>query len=53
MSSELKSMYAFFAPDDISEAALQHYLTFQYVPEPDCLTKSVKKAEAGAYDKKK
>lgn len=33
--------------------ALQHYLSFQYVPEPDTMTSNVKKLEPGHYFTKK
>lgn len=33
--------------------ALQHYLSFQYVPEPDTLTKEIKKLQPGHYFIKK
>lgn len=35
--------------DDLSYASLQHYLSFQYVPEPDTMTEQIKKLPSGHY----
>ncbi|MCM2675084.1 asparagine synthase (glutamine-hydrolyzing) [Alkalicoccobacillus plakortidis] len=46
-ASELKSLRVIDPQLDISDEAIQHYLTYQYVPEPMSLAKSVKKLEPG------
>jgi asparagine synthase (glutamine-hydrolysing) len=38
---------------ELDVASLQHYLSFQYVPEPDTLTKTIKKLAPGHYFIKK
>ncbi|WP_019153632.1 asparagine synthase (glutamine-hydrolyzing) [Robertmurraya massiliosenegalensis] len=37
----------------LDRGSLQHYLSFQYVPEPDTLTKGIKKLQPGHYFIKK
>ncbi|UOQ48089.1 asparagine synthase (glutamine-hydrolyzing) [Gracilibacillus caseinilyticus] len=46
-ASEQKSLLADSPSIDIE--ALQHYLTFQYVPEPLSMTESIQKLEPGCY----
>ncbi|ENH97129.1 asparagine synthase [Gracilibacillus halophilus YIM-C55.5] len=45
--SEKKSIIS--AEDTVDVKALQNYLTFQYVPEPDTMHQSIKKLEPGHY----
>ncbi|WP_332695018.1 asparagine synthase (glutamine-hydrolyzing) [Halalkalibacter lacteus] len=46
-ASEQKSIHSSIVPEDISREALQHYLTYQYVPEPMCLSTKVQKLLPG------
>ncbi|MBS4191714.1 asparagine synthase (glutamine-hydrolyzing) [Bacillus sp. FJAT-49705] len=48
-ASEKKSILAELHSDVLNECALQHYLTYQFVPEPDTMTKGIKKLEPGYY----
>ncbi|HLT54867.1 MAG TPA: asparagine synthase (glutamine-hydrolyzing) [Bacillota bacterium] len=52
-SSEKKSLTLMLEKEEVHPEALQHYLSFQYVPEPFTLTKGIKKAEPGHYFVKK
>ncbi|MCE7791324.1 asparagine synthase (glutamine-hydrolyzing) [Salipaludibacillus sp. CUR1] len=52
-ASELKSIDAYKSQGNLSAEALQHYLTYQYVPEPLCLEKDVKKLLPGHFLTKK
>jgi asparagine synthase (glutamine-hydrolysing) len=48
-ASEQKSLFAYHTFENLSKEALQHYLTYQYVPEPLCLTHEIKKLLPGHY----
>ena len=49
-ASEVKSIFQGMQLDDsIDETQLQHYLSFQYVPEPNTLFPSIKKVKPGHY----
>ena len=49
-ASEVKSIFqGMQIEDSIDETQLQHYLTFQYVPEPNTLFPSIKKVKPGHY----
>ncbi|MCP3032154.1 asparagine synthase (glutamine-hydrolyzing) [Halobacillus sp. A1] len=50
-ASEKKSLVS--PNDDVSTLALQHYLSYQYVPEPLTMTSDVHKVEPGHYFIKK
>lgn len=54
-SSEMKSLYGCFGWDknNINLEALQHYFSFQYVPEPQTMQENIRKLEAGHYFYKK
>ncbi|GGJ99619.1 asparagine synthetase B [Lentibacillus kapialis] len=52
-ASEKKSMTAMMESEEVDSEALQHYLSFQYVPEPLTMTEGIKKVEAGHYFVKK
>lgn len=52
-ASEKKSILLAIENDLIDHAALQHYLTFQYVPEPSTMSIGIKKLEPGHYFTKK
>ncbi|ALX48432.1 asparagine synthase (glutamine-hydrolyzing) [Lentibacillus amyloliquefaciens] len=52
-TSEKKSMTLMMENEAIDPEALQHYLSFQYVPEPLTMTEGIKKVEAGHYFVKK
>ncbi|WP_449619751.1 asparagine synthase (glutamine-hydrolyzing) [Robertmurraya sp. Marseille-Q9965] len=52
-SSEQKSIRYLTDDHELSNANLQHYLTYQYVPEPLCLSKSVLKLKPGYFLLKK
>ncbi|MDQ0219332.1 asparagine synthase (glutamine-hydrolyzing) [Peribacillus cavernae] len=39
--------------DELNADSLQHYLSFQYVPEPDTMTRHIKKLSPGHYFTKK
>ncbi|MGE8078800.1 asparagine synthase (glutamine-hydrolyzing) [Peribacillus loiseleuriae] len=51
-ASEKKSILTVIN-EELDEQSLQHYLSFQYVPEPATLTKSIKKLLPGHYFTKK
>lgn len=53
MASEAKSIYDMKKDVKVNVDFLQHYLTFQYYPEPHTAVKSVKKLEPGHYIKQK
>ncbi|MBW9234768.1 asparagine synthetase B, partial [Leptospira santarosai] len=36
-------------PEEMDTDSLQHYLSFQYVPEPNTMTRAIKKLPAGHY----
>ncbi|WP_085522898.1 asparagine synthase (glutamine-hydrolyzing) [Tuberibacillus sp. Marseille-P3662] len=52
-ASEKKSLLAGEANDDLSQAALQYYLTYQFVPEPYTMSKKIHRLEPGHYFTKK
>ncbi|QPC48427.1 asparagine synthase (glutamine-hydrolyzing) [Mangrovibacillus cuniculi] len=52
-SSERKSLDQLFKEPALDEVALQHYLTFQYVPEPFSSFKEIKRFPPGHYFEKK
>ncbi|UFT98167.1 asparagine synthase (glutamine-hydrolyzing) [Radiobacillus kanasensis] len=52
-ASEKKSITLMQEKDQVDTEALQHYLSFQYVPEPLTMTKGVHKVEPGHFFMKK
>ncbi|MEP6599132.1 MAG: asparagine synthase (glutamine-hydrolyzing) [Actinomycetota bacterium] len=51
-ASEKKSLLTIAPPDvasTLDTAALQHYLTLQYVPEPASMHRSIRRLESGTY----
>lgn len=48
-ASEKKSILLALENDFIDHKSLQHYLTFQYVPEPNTMSIGIKKLEPGHY----
>ncbi|SFA39736.1 asparagine synthase (glutamine-hydrolysing) [Parageobacillus thermantarcticus] len=52
-ASEKKSILHAMEQDVLHYDALQHYLTFQYVPEPMTMSVGIRKLEPGHYIKKK
>lgn len=52
-ASEKKSITMIDQFEAVNPAALQHYLSFQYVPEPQTMTEGIKKVEPGHYFVKK
>lgn len=52
-ASEKKSIVHQFENDAMDYEALQHYLTYQYVPEPFTMSEGIKKLEPGCYFTKK
>ncbi|TFJ92818.1 asparagine synthase (glutamine-hydrolyzing) [Lentibacillus salicampi] len=52
-ASEKKSMTVMMENEAVDYEALQHYLSFQYVPEPMTMTEGIKKVEPGHYFVKK
>ncbi|KIP20225.1 MULTISPECIES: asparagine synthase (glutamine-hydrolyzing) [Anoxybacillus] len=53
VASEKKSILYALEHDELNHEALQHYLTFQYVPEPLTMSAHIRKLEPGHYMKKK
>lgn len=53
IASEAKSIYEMLDGIEINTEMLQHYLTFQYFPEPYTVAKSIKKLSPGHYIKQK
>jgi asparagine synthase (glutamine-hydrolysing) len=51
--SEKKSILLAMENTEINKDALQHYLTYQFVPEPYSMTEGIQKLEPGHYFKKK
>lgn len=47
MGSEKKSILHALKEKELDEVSLQNYMTYQFVPEPDSLTKNVKRLEPG------
>lgn len=52
-ASEKKSILMAIENDVLNYDALQHYLTYQFVPEPDTMSAGIKKLEPGHYFTKK
>ncbi|RBW67990.1 asparagine synthase (glutamine-hydrolyzing) [Bacillus taeanensis] len=52
-ASEKKSILLSLENDVLHHEALQHYLTYQYVPEPETMSVDIKKLEPGHCFKKK
>ncbi|MCA0987572.1 asparagine synthase (glutamine-hydrolyzing) [Guptibacillus algicola] len=52
-ASEKKSITLLQNYEQVDEVSLQHYLSFQYSPEPMTLTEGIKKVEPGNYFVKK
>ncbi|WP_249870480.1 asparagine synthase (glutamine-hydrolyzing) [Oceanobacillus saliphilus] len=52
-ASEKKSIHLMLENEIVNREALQHYLSFQYVPEPMTMTAGIQKVEAGHYFTKK
>jgi asparagine synthase (glutamine-hydrolysing) len=52
-ASEKKSILLSLENDVLNHEALQHYLTYQYVPEPETMSVDIKKLEPGHCFKKK
>lgn len=48
-ASEKKSIGIILDQEEVDETSLQHYLSFQYVPEPRTLTKGIQKVLPGHY----
>ncbi|PAV29352.1 asparagine synthase (glutamine-hydrolyzing) [Virgibacillus profundi] len=48
-ASEKKSLIAFETDNPVSQEALQHYLSFQYVPEPHTISGEIQTLKAGHY----
>lgn len=48
-SSEKKSILPILQNKGVNPTSLQHYFTYQYVPEPDSLTEDIRKVEPGHY----
>ena len=46
-ASEQKSIHSYITLEELSKEALQHYLTYQYVPEPLCLSNKITKLLPG------
>lgn len=51
-SSDKKALHNLLTTEQVDETALQHYLSFQYVPEPFTMTKVIKVVKPGTYFKK-
>ncbi|MFD1040171.1 asparagine synthase (glutamine-hydrolyzing) [Virgibacillus byunsanensis] len=52
-ASEKKSITLLMENEEVDNDALQHYLSFQFVPEPMTMTANIKKVEPGHYFVKK
>ncbi|MEW9677082.1 asparagine synthase (glutamine-hydrolyzing) [Lentibacillus sp. L22] len=52
-ASEKKSISLMSETEQVDNESLQHYLSFQFVPEPYTMTAGIKKAEPGHYFVKK
>ncbi|RXZ02160.1 asparagine synthase (glutamine-hydrolyzing) [Fictibacillus sp. S7] len=52
-ASEKKSILLASTGGEFNKEALQHYLTFQYVPEPHTLSRKIKRLEPGHFFTKK
>lgn len=49
VASEAKSIRLILKEKKLNEAALQDYMTFQYVPEPQTLTSEIHRLQPGSY----
>jgi len=49
LASEKKSLLVGRHPSPVANEALQHYLTFQFVPEPETMDASIKRLPPGHY----
>jgi asparagine synthase (glutamine-hydrolysing) len=52
-ASEKKSILLMREQNTVNHEALQHYLTYQYVPEPSTMSNSISKLEPGHFFRKK
>jgi asparagine synthase (glutamine-hydrolysing) len=52
-ASEKKSILLALEKSELNERAIQHYLTYQFVPEPETMTEGIYKLEPGHYFTKK
>lgn len=52
-ASEKKSISLVVKNDILNDESLQHYLTYQFVPEPETMSEGIKKLEPGHYFTKK
>lgn len=52
-ASEKKSILLAMEQEELNYEAAQHYMTYQFVPEPETMTKGIKKLEPGHYFIKK
>ncbi|MDT8858896.1 asparagine synthase (glutamine-hydrolyzing) [Alkalihalobacillus sp. MEB130] len=52
-SSESKSLMYLDKTTKVNNGSLQHYMTYQYVPEPNTIAEGIKKLEPGSYFTKK
>ncbi|RHW40822.1 asparagine synthase (glutamine-hydrolyzing) [Neobacillus notoginsengisoli] len=52
-ASEKKSILMAIENDELNYDSLQHYLTYQFVPEPETMTNGIHKLEPGHYFTKK
>ncbi|BBW96988.1 asparagine synthase (glutamine-hydrolyzing) [Geobacillus sp. FSL W8-0032] len=52
-ASEKKSLLLALGEETVDHESLQHYLTFQYVPEPSTMSAGISKLEPGHYIKKR
>lgn len=52
-ASEKKSILMAIDKDELNYDSLQHYLTYQFVPEPETMTEGIHKLEPGHYFTKK
>lgn len=52
-ASEKKSILLAMEDSQLNTDSLQQYMTYQFVPEPDTMTKNIKKLEPGHYFTKK
>lgn len=48
-ASEAKALRGILKEKQLDEVALQNYMTFQYVPDPDTLTTQIHRLEPGTY----
>lgn len=48
-ASESKALMEMISNKEVNEKSLQHYLTFQYTPEPETMVSGINKLEPGTY----